>query len=79
MAYMKLPVLLTYEKETGVSIRRDKVVCMYTSGEPHPRDRMLSIDLPSDPKKKSEQSIFIGIKTLERILEAKIVFKKRKR
>ena len=79
MAYLKLPVLVTYERGTGVFIRRDSVVCMYTSGEPRERDRVLSIDLPDDPKKKGEQSIFIGMKTLERILGAKIVFKKRKR
>lgn len=54
--------LVTYDPNTGTTLRREHVEIMFTSGEPHPRDRIICIELPQEDGKG--HAVHIGLKTL---------------
>jgi hypothetical protein len=54
--------LLTYDPDTGTTLRREQVEIMFASGEPHPRDRVICIELPQENGKG--RAVYIGLKTL---------------
>lgn len=56
--------LITYDRETGETLRREEVEVMFTSGEPNPRDRVICIELPQ--QRGMGRALYIGLKTLAR-------------
>ena len=70
---MRLPkALITFRTKDGADVKREPVEVMFTRGEPHPRDRVICIDLPDEGDGKLNRSVFIGVKTLERACGFKI-------
>lgn len=66
-----LDALLVYDKETGKILKREKVTVMFTSGESHPKDRVVNIELP-DGNGRVGRCINLGLRTLEKACGLKI-------
>lgn len=72
-AHQAVPVkgaMVIYSKEDGKVTKRRKVTLLYTRGEPHPRDRMISIWLPDQDGEGAQ--VQFSIDTMEKACGFKI-------
>lgn len=72
-----LKALITYSEDDGKILKRDSVHVMYTSGEPHPKDRVICIEL--EHKDGIGKCINLGLRSLEKATGLKIIVPKRRK
>jgi hypothetical protein len=63
--------LVTYDESTGEELRREKYSVMYTNGEPHPNERVITFDFAGEAK-GVRKSLTISIGQLEKACGFKI-------
>ncbi len=69
-----LKALITYSEADGKILKRESVSVMYTCGEPHPKDRVICIEL--EHKDGIGKCINLGLKSLEKATGLKITVPK---
>lgn len=58
-----LNALVTYREADGKILKRESVSVIYTCGEPHPKDRVISIEL--EHKDGIGKCVILGLRSLE--------------